>query len=102
MPWMFSGTFKALTNAGVKIAPKIAMETENRRPNTDVVAISFLSMSSLPAPKKLLIRTEAPMQIPEMPKITIFITGLAVPTAARASLPINCPTMIESTALYAS
>ena len=46
--------------------------------------------------------TDAPMQIPEIPKTMMLITGLVVPTAARASLPIKRPTIIESTALYVS
>ena len=44
----------------------------------------------------------APIHRPFKNKIIRVITGLHIPTAARASLPTNCPTIILSTALYVS
>ena len=79
--------------------PSAATAREKNTPKMAVVASSRLIRSSLPAPKKLLISTDAPMQMPEIPRMIMFITGLAVPTAARASRPINRPTIMESTVL---
>ena len=44
----------------------------------------------------------APIHRPFKNKIIRVITGLHIPTAARASLPTNWPTIILSTALYVS
>ena len=64
-----------------------------------VVANSFLMSSYILAPKNSLISTDAPMQIPLIPSISIFTIGSDVPTAANAFVPANLPTIIESTAL---
>ena len=83
----------------VSAKPSAATAREKNSPKSTVVAISRRSFCSSFAPKNWLISTPAPMQMPLMPRITRFITGLAMPVAARASLPMNRPAMMASTAL---
>ena len=83
------------------------MVFESKRPRITIIAVipipieivvanSFLMSSYILAPKNSLISTDAPMQIPS---ISIFTIGSDVPTAAKAFVPANLPTIIESTAL---
>ncbi len=94
-----SGTCRTVSRGLANITPSRATPMEKNRPNSTVVDISRFSFRYSPAPKNSLISTEAPIQIPEIPRITIFITGLAVPSAARASFPMNRPAIMESTTL---
>ena len=94
-----SGTFNKSNIGIVKRIPMSAIRIEKPNPNKSVVDNSFFNRSHFPAPKNSLIKIPAPIQIPEIPSIIRFTTGLAIPVAASASFPINLPTIIESTAL---
>ena len=56
--------------------------------------------SCSPAPNSWEIMICTPMVIPISTDIARNIAGNAAPTAASALAPTNCPTMMESTALY--
>ena len=94
-----SGTWRAASRSFAPAAPARASSTEKYRPNTTTVPISRFSSPIFPAPKKRLMITEAPMLTPDIPRIKRFITGPAVPTAASVSVPMNRPTITESTTL---
>ena len=96
------GTAQACRIAGVNNTPSNATTVHAAVPESTVVASSRRRLSPSFAPKNSLINTPAPRQTPVIPRITRFITGPAMPSAARASLPMNRPAMMESTALYAS
>ena len=77
-----------------------AIKSENTRPPISIVLICFSRFFISLAPYRVLISIPAPMHIPLIKRIAMFIIGPAVPTAARASSPTNFPTIIESVALY--
>ena len=64
-----------------------------------VVQNSRRSEGRSPAPKNSLMMTEAPMPIPMMKNMAMFMRGLAMPTAASADGPAYLPTMMLSTVL---
>ena len=64
-----------------------------------VVQNSRRSDRRSPAPKNSLMMTEAPMPMPMMKNIAMFMSGLAMPTAASAEAPAYLPTMMLSTVL---
>ena len=82
-----------------KINPSTTMTNVNTPPAISAVDISRFNLAISPAPKKLPINTDIPRQMPTMRNNTIFIIGLAAPTAASALAPIKRPTIMESAAL---
>ena len=80
-------------------SPSTNTTAEAPAPKSIVVATSRRSLSSSPAPKKRLISTDASMEMPDTPRITMVITGSAALTAASARSPANLPMTIVSTAL---
>ena len=97
--WTDSGTLRILRRGDAKIKPRSITTTANTVPDISSVESSLLSFSSSWLPKKELIRTPAPIQIPDIPSMRIFITGPAIPAAASASGPMKRPAIMESTAL---
>ena len=85
-----------------RMNPTTATTEPEMIPRTRVVPLSFLSLAISLAPKASLISIPAPIVIPETRRMTIFITGAAIPSAAKASSPIKRPAIMESTALYIS
>ena len=89
---MCSRGFVNIIATAVRTMEKIVPETSSVDSSLFSLAISF-------EPKKLLMSTPAPMQIPEIPSISILITGDAMPVAASAPAPMKCPAIMESTTL---
>ena len=94
-----SGTFSRRSSGPASGKPSASTAAEKNIPRNSVAANSRRSFSVSRAPKYSLISTDAPMHSPETPRMMMFITGLAVPTAARAPVPAKRPTTMESTAL---
>ena len=84
---------------GVRRIPDNKPSTLPPLPTLRVFASIFLNFFKSFAPKDSLINIPAPMHIPEIARIIKFITGPAIPSAARASFPIKRPAIMESTAL---
>lgn len=72
-------------------SPAPSTAAEKNSPRNSVAANSRRSFSVSRAPKYSLISTDAPMQSPETPRMMMFITGLAVPTAAGRPVPGKAP-----------
>ena len=79
--------------------PSSATAMEKIVPAIRSVDSSFFRLSWSFAPKQALIMTPAPMHSPDIPSMRMFITGPAIPVAARASVPMKRPAIMESTAL---
>ena len=99
---MSSGTCRSLSSGYEKTISSTAIAAEKASPPSMVVLICLSSCSYFFAPYWVLIRIPAPMHIPLIKRITMFMIGPALPTAARASSPTNFPTITESAALYVS
>ena len=87
----------------------VASRTQSRENATEnavpaMAAVETCRSTSLwsPAPNAVLTRMPAPRHMPLMKRMASVISGLDVPTAARASSPTNLPTMMLSAALYVS
>ena len=62
--------------------------------------MALFTFSKSLAPKNCEMITVDPMAIPMIKEMSVKMIGNDEPTAARASLPIYCPTMMLSTTLY--
>ena len=96
---MSDGQERSFKIRSEKINPSKATARERKRPVRRVTAKVLRKSSIRLAPKCSLIKIPAPIQIPEMDRMTRFMIGAAMPSAARASGPMKRPAMIESMAL---
>ena len=96
---MLSGTSSSRSSAGVNSTPSRVITALAVTPKRSVVPSARRTRSRSFAPKASPIITPAPMHMPDMPSITRFITGAAMPSADSASRPMNRPAIMESTAL---
>ena len=94
-----SGTWSSRSRGFASRMQTSEKASENTVPAMAVVE-TWRSTSLLsPAPNAVLTRMPAPRHMPLMKRMASVISGLEVPTAARASSPTNLPTMMLSTAL---